>query len=60
MDVLTILITLIIVGFGLWLINLIPMQKTIKTIVNSLVVIIVVIWLFRIFGLWTYLSNLKI
>jgi len=60
MDVLTVLITLVVVGFALWLINRIPMQSTIKTILNSIVVIIVVIWLFRVFGLWAYLSNLKI
>jgi hypothetical protein len=60
MDVLTVLITLVVVGFVLWLINRIPMQSTIRTIVNSLVVVVVVIWILRIFGLWTYLSNLKI
>ncbi len=60
MDILTVLITLVVVGFALWLINRIPMQSTIKTIVNSLVVVIVVIWLFKIFGLWNYLSNLKV
>jgi hypothetical protein len=57
---LTVLITLVVVGFGLWLINRIPMQATIRTILNSLVVVIVIIWLFRIFGLWTYLANMKV
>jgi hypothetical protein len=60
MSILTVLITLVIVGFALWLINRIPMQRTIKTILNSIVVIIVVIWLFKIFGLWAYLSNLRV
>ena len=60
MDMLTVLITLVVVGFGLWLINRIPMQATIRTIVNSLVVVIVVIWLFKVFGLWTYLANMKV
>jgi len=57
---LTIVITLVVVGFGLWLINRISMQKTIKSIVNTIVVIIVVIWVFQIFGLWTYLTNIKV
>ncbi len=60
MDILTVLITLVVAGFALWLINRIPMQSTIKTIVNVVVVLIVVIWLFKVFGLWAYLSNLKV
>ena len=60
MSILTVIITLVVIGFGLWLINRIPMQRTIKTIMNSLVVVVVVIWLFKIFGLWAYLSNLKV
>lgn len=60
MDILTILITLVVAGFILWLINRIPMQSTIKTIVNVVVVLIVVIWLFKVFGLWAYLSNLTV
>jgi len=60
MSILTVLITLVVVGFVLWLINRIPMQSTIKTILNSIVVIIVIIWLFKTFGLWAYLSNLTV
>jgi len=60
MSILTVIITLVIVGLVLWLINRIPMQQTIKTILNSLVVIVVVVWLFKLFGLWAYLSNIKI
>jgi len=60
MDILTVLITLVVAGFALWLINRIPMQSTIKTIVNVVVVLIVVIWLFKVLGLWAYLSNLTV
>lgn len=60
MSLVTILITLVVVGFLLWLINLIPMQPTIKKIVNAVVVIFAVIWLFKIFGLWTYLANITV
>jgi hypothetical protein len=60
MSIITILITLVVVGFVLWLINYIPMQPIIKKIVNVIVVIFVLIWLFKIFGLWAYLSNIKI
>jgi hypothetical protein len=60
MSVITIVITLVVAGFVLWLINLIPMQPTMKKIVNTIVVIFVVVWLFKIFGLWTYLSNMTV
>ncbi len=60
MSVLTIVITLVVVGFVLWLINYIPMQPTIKKIVNAIVVIFVLVWLFKIFGLWTYMSNMMV
>lgn len=60
MSLITIIITLVVVGFLLWLINYIPMQPTIKKIVNAVVVIFAVVWLFKIFGLWTYLSNITV
>jgi len=60
MSLVTIIITLAVVGFLLWLINRIPMQPTIKTIINAIVVIIAVVWLFKIFGLWAYLSNITV
>jgi hypothetical protein len=60
MSILTVLITLVVVGFVLWLINRIPMQATIKKIMNFIVVIIVVVWLFKIFGLWAYLTNITV
>ncbi len=60
MSIITIIITLVVVGFVLWLINYIPMQPIIKKIVNSIVVIFVLVWLFKIFGLWAYLSNVRV
>jgi len=60
MSLITVIITLAVVGFLLWLINRIPMQPTIKTIINAIVVIIAVVWLFKIFGLWAYLSNITV
>ncbi len=60
MPLITIIITLIVVGVLLWLINYIPMQPTIKKIINAIVVIFAVIWLLKIFGLWAYLSNITV
>ena len=60
MPLITILITLIVVGVLLWLVNLIPMQGTIKTILNAVVVIFVVIWLLNVFGLMPYLNHIRV
>lgn len=51
MPLLHVVITLIVVGLLLWLINAyIPMQSTIKSILNIVVVIAVVLWLLYGFG----------
>ncbi len=61
MPVLTVIIVILVVGVILWLINsYIPMQRTIKNILNAVVVIILVIWLLQVFGLLASLQNLTI
>ena len=61
MPVLTILIVLIVAGVLLWLVNTyIPMQRTLKNILNAVVVIIVVIWLLKVFGVFETLQHVKI
>jgi len=51
MPLLNVVLTLIVVGVLLWLINTyIPMQSTIKKILNVVVVIVVVLWLLYGFG----------
>lgn len=51
MPILTVFIVLIVVGVILWLVNTyVPMDRKIKSILNAVVVIIVVIWLLREFG----------
>jgi hypothetical protein len=60
MPLLQILITLVVVGVLLWLVNLIPMQGTIKSILNAVVVIAVVVWLLNIFGFLHSLSHIRV
>ncbi|WP_291860146.1 Thivi_2564 family membrane protein [Marinilabilia sp.] len=61
MPVLTIFLVIIGVGVLLWLINrYIPMQSTIKGILNAVVVIILVIWLLSVFGVLDSLQNIRI
>lgn len=52
MPLLNVVLTLVVVGVVLWLINTyIPMQSTIKSILNAVVVIAVIIWLLYGFGI---------
>ena len=52
---------LIVVGVLLWLVNrFIPMQETIKAVLNGVVVIAVVLWVLNAFGLFHSLSRLHI
>lgn len=49
------IITLIVVGVLLWLVNnKLPMDGTIKTIINVVVIIAVVLWLLRSFGVMSF------
>ncbi|MBC7635207.1 MAG: hypothetical protein H7251_06355 [Acetobacteraceae bacterium] len=55
---LNVLITLVVVGVLLWLVNTyIPMDGKIKQILNIVIVIAVVLWLLQVFGI---LSNLGV
>jgi hypothetical protein len=52
MNLFTVIIVLIVIGVILYLINkFIPMQPVIKTILNVAVVIIIILWLLKGFGL---------
>jgi hypothetical protein len=61
MPLLQVVVTLIVVGILLWLVNrFIPMAGSIKSILNAVVVIAVVMWLLNIFGLLQTLTNIHI
>ncbi|MCX6236289.1 MAG: hypothetical protein NTY07_01825 [Bacteroidia bacterium] len=61
MPLLNVLIAIIVVGVLLWIINtFIPMDHKIKKIFNLVVVIILIIWLLKIFGIFSYLTNIHI
>ena len=52
MDILPILITIVVVGVLLWLVNrYIPMDGKIKNILNIVIVICLIIWLLKAFGI---------
>jgi hypothetical protein len=59
MSLISIVITLIVVGILLWLINTyIPMDGKIKKIINA-VVVVVVLWLLNVFGVMGHLHDLR-
>lgn len=61
MSLITIVVVLIIVGFLLGIINAyIPMAASIKSILNAVVVIAVIIWLLSVFGLIPPIGNMRL
>ena len=59
MPLLQVLLVLVVVGVLLWLVNsFIPMQGTIKSILNAVVVIAVILWLLNIFGFLHSMSRM--
>ena len=61
MPLINIVVTLVLVGVILWLINnYIPMASSIKTILNVVVVVAVAIWVLQAVGLWSRVSGYKL
>jgi hypothetical protein len=61
MPIIQIFVVLIVVGVLLWLVNrFIPMAGSIKSILNAVVVIVVVVWLLNIFGLMHYITTIHV
>jgi hypothetical protein len=60
MSLLSLVVTLIVVGVLLWLINnYVPMDAMIKRILNIVVIVVVVLWLLGVFGLLPMLSTIR-
>ena len=61
MPLIHVVLTLIVVGVLLWLVNsYIPMAGSIKMILNAVVIIVVVLWLLSVFGLIGELSTIRV
>ena len=61
MPLIQVVLVLVVVGVILWLINsYIPMQSTIKKILNAVVVIAVILWLLSVFGFIGNLSRIRV
>lgn len=61
MPLMTVLLTLVVVGVLLWLVNTyIPMDAKIKQILNVVAVVGVVLWVLNAFGLFGHLGNVRV
>lgn len=61
MPLINLVIILVVVGVILWLINnYIPMDRTIRRILNAVVVVVVILWLLSVFGIIGSLSTIRI
>ncbi|HEV2694818.1 MAG TPA: Thivi_2564 family membrane protein [Verrucomicrobiae bacterium] len=61
MSLISLVVTLIVVGVLLWLVNTyIPMDGKIKQILNIVVVICVVIWLLYAFGIISHADTIRV
>jgi hypothetical protein len=61
MPLISVIVTLIVVGVLLWLVNTyIPMDGKIKKILNAVVVICVVVWLLFAFGIINHAGDIRV
>jgi len=61
MSLLTIFLVLIVAGILLYVVNAyIPMDGKIKNILNAVVVLVVIVWLLKVFGIFSYLKDFNV
>lgn len=61
MPLISLVIVLIVIGVLLWMVNTyIPMDATIKRILNIVVIIVVVLWLLTVFGILPDLNQIRV
>ncbi len=61
MSLISLVVTLVVIGVLLWLVNThIPMDGKIKGILNAVVVVCVVIWLLFAFGILTHSGGIRV
>ena len=61
MPLLQIVLSLVVVGVLLWVVNsFIPMAGSIKSILNAVVVIVVIVWLLNVFGVLDSIRHFRV
>jgi hypothetical protein len=60
MSLLSLIVTLVVVGVVMWLINTyLPLEPGIRKLLNAVVILLVVLWLLSAFGLMGSLSQIR-
>ena len=61
MPLTTVIIAIVGVGLALWLINrFVPMQFQIKSLLNELVVVVLILWIGNLFGVFDSLRHIRV
>jgi chromate transport protein ChrA len=61
MPLTTVIITIVAAGVLLWIVNrFIPMQSQIKSLLNGLVVLVLVLWIANLYGLFQHLNQFRV
>lgn len=61
MSILTVFLVLIVAGVVLYLVNsYIPMDGKIKRLLNIAVIVILILWLLKVFGVWGHLAGVTV
>jgi len=61
MSLMSVIVVLIVTGVILWLVNTyIPMDRKIKSILNAVVIIVLVLWLLQAFGILDSFNNVRV
>ena len=61
MSLIGLLLTLIIIGVVLYLVNtMIPMDDKIKTIINIVVILVILVWLLGVFGVLGNIGTVQV
>jgi hypothetical protein len=61
MPLTTVVMTIIAAGLLLWIVNrFIPMQGQIKSVLNGLVVMVLVLWIANLYGVFDHLHQFRV
>ena len=60
MSLISLILALVVIGFALWLLQQIPIDATIKRIIQGIVILFVVIWLLQTLGVLGPIGDLRI
>lgn len=61
MPILTVLLVLVVVGVVLYLLErFVPMDATIKWIIRAVIIIVLIVWLLKIFHVWGAVNSISV